>query len=108
MGLRGRMSWIAGDVLDEVRDLIEEGRTVSEALRFRMGLPDREPENRINLERRGDKRYDVLHLDVGDKMSFKDVSSESLSKSIKRQLRGTGREFKLSVTSDDIQVIRIK
>ncbi len=102
---KGKMGWIPSDVMTELYEHREPTMTVADALRDYMGLPIPEP---AVVAEKLERRFDVTMLNIGDEVRFSGVTLEALTKIIKKQSKGTGRQYQMTVTNDHIQVIRTK
>lgn len=102
---KGKMGWIPSDVMTELYEHREPTMTVADALRDYMGLPIPEP---AVVAEKLTRRFDVMHLGVGEHIKFSEITTEALCKIVKKQAKKSGRDFELNVTNDYIQVIRIK
>ena len=111
--MNGKLCWISSDILSLVESDLEDGLSVSQALRPRLGLPEREPLNKKKPPKQRQPRwkFPVYDLDIGVMRIFKYSefqSWNSVSQSVMRQRKRYNMDFEICWHEQGIRVRRVK
>lgn len=98
--------YIAQDIIDLVQHHLDDGKTMSEALRVELDLPD--PKARSKKPRPHRWKWPVHMLEPGGFRDFTTTKYNSVSQSAERQAKKYGMEFELCWTIGGVRVTRIR
>lgn len=107
--LKGKATWIPGDVVDEIKEHIQEGDTsLVPALRRALNIPF--PHTNL-IENRNPRKYDVSDLLVGESKTIPWIENSDnqhpIKNSIIRYSENVGRTFEREATPYGLKVTRI-
>ncbi len=87
---KGKMSWVPSDVMSHLYATRDPKMPVADALRDILGLAMIEP---AVVAERAVEPYPVLHLKIGEQITFQDAKIDPLAGAVRRQAKGTGASF---------------